>query len=218
MRPATQFRSHGGTLPHWVVAYWLYRHSAHKLYRSLSQNRNTAIRAVQQEPNHLLDQFSQSWPSQVEFQALARDSQLLQSFPESSAPRLAAEGTVKRFPGQTIILTEGAEIEEVFLTLRGTVSVGLYQDASPGLWLYVSGPGAIVDTSALLDPPVSPVTVRALSDLTVMAIPRNAFVQMVEEEPAVGYQILQDYCSRLALINRVTLKEASEEIPGPSLN
>ncbi len=31
---------------------------------------------------------------------------------------------------------------------------------------------------------------------------------------ALGYQILQDYCSRLALINRVVLKEASEEIPG----
>ncbi len=154
----------------------------------------------------------------AELQALAKEVRILKGLPKHQSLRLTSDGKLKQFPGQSVVLTEGSPVDEVYLTLRGTVAVGLYPEANPALWLYVSGPGALVDTSALLDPPVSPVTVRALSDLTVLAISREAFVEVIEEEPAVGYRILQDYSSRLALINRVTLKEISEEFPGPALN
>ena len=127
-------------------------------------------------------------------------------------------GTVKEFPREAVMLDEGAEIEEVYLILRGMVSVSLYPSVNPALWLYVAGPGTLVDVSALLDPPISPVSIRALWDIEVLAIPRDAFADLMKEEASVGYEILQNHCNRLALINRVALKQLAQEFPGPSLN
>ena len=97
------------------------------------------------------------------------------------------------------------------------VTVGLYGNVNPALWLYVSGPGIIVDTCALLEPPVSPVSICALTDVDVLAIPRETFAGLVQQT-AVGYEILRNLSARLALINQVALKELSQEYPGPSRN
>ncbi len=123
-----------------------------------------------------------------------------------------------QFPGKTLLLREGAQIEEVYFILRGMVAVGLYDDSNPALWLYVSGPGTVVDMSALLDPPVFPVSIRALSDVAALAVSRSVFVEIIEEEPTVGYQILRNLCSKMSLINQVTLREISSKRPGPSRN
>ena len=59
--------------------------------------------------------------------------------------------------------------------------------------------------SALLEPPLSPVSVHALSQVEVLAVPRATFVQLLSEEPAVGYQIFKNLSKRLSLINQMTL-------------
>ena len=166
----------------------------------------------------MLDHSSSRRASQWDLQAIAQEAPYLRKLPPHQTLRLVLAGTVTQFAGQTVILREGTEMEEVYLVLRGMVTVGLYQAANPALWLYVSGPGTVVDMCVLMDPPVSPVSIRALSDVEALAIPREAFVEVMSEETDVGYEILKNYCSRLSLINQVTLKEFSQESPGPSLN
>ena len=79
------------------------------------------------------------------------------------------------------------------------------------MWHYVSGRWSFFGTSALLDPPVSPVTVRALSDLLVLSIPREAFLEVLAEEPAVGYRMLRDHSHRLLESNRDCVETARRE-------
>ena len=122
------------------------------------------------------------------------------------------------FPERSLILREGSEIEDVYLVLRGMVTVSLYQGISPSLWLYHSGPGTVADMCALLEPPVSPVSINALTDVEVLAIPRDVLVEVLLEQPVLACKVLRNLASRLALINRVVLKEISEELPGPSKN
>ena len=166
----------------------------------------------------MLDHSGSRRASQRDLQANAQEAPYLRKLPPHQTLRLVLAGTVRQFAGQTVILSEGSEVEEVFLVLRGMVTVGLYQAANPALWLYVSGPGTVVDMCVLLEPPVSPVSIRTLSDVEVLAVPRAVFVDVMSEETHVGYEILKNYCSRLSLINQVTLKEFSQESPGPSPN
>ena len=166
----------------------------------------------------MLDHTDPRRIAQRDIQAIATEAQYLRKLPSSKVLRMILAGTVKRFPGQNVILEEGSQVEEVYLILHGTVAVGLYGGIDPTLWLYVSGPGTVVDMCALLEPPVSPVSIRTLSDVEVLAIPRTVFAELMREETAVGYEILQNYCTRLSLINQVTLKQFSQEYPGPSRN
>ena len=154
----------------------------------------------------------------MDLQAVAREGKYLNKLPPHQMLRLTMEGTVMEFPGQSLILSDGAQIEEVYLILHGMVTVSLHQGTSPSMWLYFSGPGTVVDMCALLDPPVSPVSIYALTDVEVLAIPRDVFTEVVQAEPVVAYEIVRNLASRLALINRVVLKEISQEYPGPSLN
>ena len=166
----------------------------------------------------MLDHSDSRRTTQLDLQTAAREAQCLDRLPAQDRLNLTLAGTVKNFDGESVILSEGTDIEEVYLILRGLVTVGMYQGINPALWLYVSGPGTIVDTCALLDPPVSPVTIRALTDVEVLAIPRAAFVKVIRANPDVGYELLQNLCSRLSLITRITLKEFIQGSPGPSLN
>ncbi len=133
----------------------------------------------------MLDQSDPRRVIQMDLQALARDAQPLKSLPMPQVNRRILSGEVRQFPGECLLLGEGSQIEEVYLILRGMVTVGVYQEQAPALWLYVSGPGTMVDMCALLDPPVSPVSIRALSDVEVLAIPRTDFVEVMRQEPAV---------------------------------
>ncbi len=156
--------------------------------------------------------------SQLELQAIVREAEYLNKLPSHLMLRLNLAGTLKEYPAEALILAEGSEIEELHLIMQGMVAVGLYQEVDPALWLYVSGPGTLVDTCALLDPPISPVSIRALTDVEALAIPRAVFMEVMQEEPAVGYEILRNLSSRLSLISHVILKEFHQGPTGPSLN
>lgn len=166
----------------------------------------------------MLDHVEPRRKSQTDLQTVGREARYLDMLPPHQRLRLTRAGTLKKFAGGSLILSEGSEIEEVYLILRGMVTVGLCSEMNPSLSLYLSGPGTVVDMCALLNPPVSPASIHALTDVEALAIPRAVFVQVMKEETAVACEVLQHLCTRLSLISRVALKEVSQEFPGPSLN
>ena len=166
----------------------------------------------------MLDRSDPRRDAQFELQAIARDASYLNELRPDLRMRLIAAGSRMDYPEGSPILIEGAEIESVHVVLRGIVAVSLCPSLSPSMWLYHSGPGTVVDMCALLEPPVSPMTVKALTVIEVLAIPRNTLVDVLEEQPLLASKVLRDLASRLAMINRVVLKEVFEESPGPSNN
>ena len=153
-----------------------------------------------------------------EYVDVAPDAGYLNKLPSVQLLQLAAAGTVKEFPEGSLILAEGEPIKEVHLIRRGKVVVGLFPEISPSAWLYVSGPGTLVDPSALLEPPISPVRTCALTDVEALAVPRSIFVEIMGEQPQAGYQALQSFCSRLSLVARVTLSARRKDFERSSPN
>ena len=148
-----------------------------------------------------------------ELLAVADDLRYLNKLPAGQLLRASMAGTVKQFPRNSDIITEGSHIEEVYIILRGKVSAGLYDGPDTRIRFCVSGPGTIVDTSALLDPPVSLLTVRALSDVEALAVPQQTFVKLMNEETAVGFEVLRNLCNRMSQIKQVTFEQLRSNGP-----
>ncbi len=146
-------------------------------------------------------------PIQADLKAIALDAPQLNKLSPRQSLRLTAAGTVKRLPEGTQLVRQGSPIEEVGIVLRGMVGTRLDEGLAAPISLYVSGSGTIVDASALLDPPLSAVSVRALSQVEMLALPRSAFVELLSEEPAVGYRIFKNLFKRLSLINELTFDQ-----------
>ena len=166
----------------------------------------------------MLDKSDPRRVMQKDIQSLSREAKYLNGLPPDQVLSMLSHGSATHFPQGAIILSEGSPIEEVYVVQHGLAVAGMYKEVDPALWLYVAGPQSVLDPCALLDPPVSVVTVKALTDVEAIAIPRDVFVKIMRQEPSVGFQVLQDLASRLVLINMVALKELGQEHPGPSLN
>ena len=80
-----------------------------------------------------------------------------------------------------------------------TVDFGLDRHS----WLYVAGPGSIVDLGIFSDPPISPVTTQALSDVKTIAIPRQCWLQELSNQPELMMEIIRRQNERLGLIERL---------------
>ena len=157
-------------------------------------------------------------PVRSELQEVSREAHYLDKLSRNHRLKLTSAGTVKRLPAETLILAEGSIIEEVSIILRGMVRTRLNDSSETPVNLYVSGPGPVVDSCALLDPPVAPISVRTLSDVEVLTIPRETFVRLVSREPTVGYEILQNLSRRLCLISEAAIKPLAGEYSGPFKN
>jgi len=72
-------------------------------------------------------------------------------------------------------------------------------------WLYVAGPGSIVDLGIFSDPPISPVTTHALSGVKTIAIPRQCWLQELSNQPDLAMEMLQRQNERLGLIERLAV-------------
>ena len=89
----------------------------------------------------MLDHSDSRRTSQLDIQAIAHEAKYLNELDPSKRLRLTMAGSTVEFPRKSIIIAEGAEIDEVYMVLRGMVTVSLYQGTSPSLWLYHRDPG-----------------------------------------------------------------------------
>jgi hypothetical protein len=117
----------------------------------------------------VIHDFDESFADR-EMQPAVQESRFLNTLPSEQVARLVRKGAPVHFPADATILDPSAQGDEAYIIQQGIVSVGLYQDEGSSLWLYVSGPGSIVDLYAALDPPIVPVTARALTDVEALAV------------------------------------------------
>ncbi|MBI4197708.1 MAG: Crp/Fnr family transcriptional regulator [Chloroflexi bacterium] len=145
--------------------------------------------------------------AQLDLQSTSPDQRFFNHLSLTSALEMSLVGVIKLFPKDSVLLREREEVEEVYIIQEGFVASGLYQSVNPSLWLYVSGPGALVDSFGLLHPATSPVTVVALGDVKALAIPQSRFAEIMGKEPAVEVALLRSLSTRLSLINQVAFGE-----------
>lgn len=84
-------------------------------------------------------------------------------------------------------------------TVEFTVDFGLERPS----WLYIAGPGSIVDLGVFSDPPISPVTTHALSGVKTIAIPRQCWLQELSSQPDLAMEMKQRQIERLGAIEKL---------------
>ena len=138
--------------------------------------------------------------------------------PTTQLCHLATCATRRWFEADSLLFGQEENLDSLFVIVQGMVSVTANVGSQRTLWLYTAGPGSLVDLSILLDPPVAPVAVYTLSPVEVLEIPRECLLKELGEQPAIGYEMMQQLCQRLSLVTRVVAKQCPEEAPRFSLN
>ena len=131
---------------------------------------------------------------------------------------LASCGTRRSFAPDMPILQPDEVLDSLFVIIQGEVTVSVDYGTNRTIWLYVAGPGNLVDMSVLLDPPAASIAVHALSSVEALEIPRACLLKEIGEQPSVGYAMMQQLSERLSLVSRVLAKRQTDNTPMFSIN
>jgi CRP-like cAMP-binding protein len=133
------------------------------------------------------------------------ESELLRSLSRDELVRLFDVGRVEHWQDQAILLEEGSFGPRMMVLLDGQVEVLRRDGAGVERPIARLGPGDVLGEMSLLLELPRTATVRALSDLRVFAMDRQAFLQMVDQsEPAVlklGLELSRVLAARLTRLN-----------------
>lgn len=122
-------------------------------------------------------------------------------------PALAAlatlAGPIQR-PAGTLIQLEGDTPEAMYVVARGRVKIARIGLGGREQVLNVIGPGGHFNTVPMFDGGPCPANAEALTDVTLLALPRDALLEAVERYPSIALALLREFTGRLRhLVNLV---------------
>ncbi len=115
-------------------------------------------------------------------------------------------GTIRLQPGETVF-EEGAPGDAWYAVYRGEVDV-LKKSANGEDKIRTLGPGACFGEIAVLDGSPRSATVRANTELTAFRFPRDAFLELLQQEHLVAYKLVK----HMALMFAKTIRDYSETL------
>jgi CRP/FNR family transcriptional regulator len=112
-------------------------------------------------------------------------------------------------PGETVIL-EGDPCQAVYFIVEGQVRIYRLSPEGREQVLKRLGPGGAFNLVPALDGGTNPSSVMAWTQVTLYAIERDHFLQMIHEHPALAGAILADFAAKLrhmtALVEDLSLR------------
>ncbi|GIX48244.1 MAG: hypothetical protein KatS3mg131_2455 [Candidatus Tectimicrobiota bacterium] len=116
----------------------------------------------------------------------------------------------RRLPAGTALFHEGEVGEHMYLVVDGRLQVSKQVVASADKVLSVLGPGQFVGEMSLLTGAKRSATVTALTDSEVAEIDREAFVQLLHDQPQAGLELMRQMAQRLEETNEELVLTALE--------
>ena len=136
-----------------------------------------------------------------------KESQYMGRLSSSALSHLSRCSHFREFRAETPIFKQGEYLDCVLVVFEGAVSSRIEIGSNGSLWLFVTGPGEIIDLGLLNNPPASPVTAQALCNVKTLAIPRQCLLQELAKEPVLEFEIMQRQKERFSLIQRLVEKQ-----------
>lgn len=97
-----------------------------------------------------------------------------------------------KFPAGAVIMTEGMEGSQMYVVMKGEVSVSLKQRV-----LAVAKPGEIVGEMALINSDIRSATVTAKTDCVLAPIDQASFESLLRHVPDFSMHLIQVLADRL---------------------
>jgi len=124
---------------------------------------------------------------------------ILRGLNEQERQRIKSLGQLEHFEPNTIIFSEGSEAGKFYLLEEGQVSVETQHSKGMRFPIGVVSPGQAFGWSALVEPHQYTATVVALTKIRVIAIGKQAMLEMMRANPALGLAIMEKVASIVAL-------------------
>jgi len=121
-----------------------------------------------------------------------RDSELFSDLDEDALARIAADATEYDCPADTVLIEAGVPASGVFIIIEGEVAAETHDGRHHPL-----GPGDSFGELSLLAGTPRTGRVRAVTPLRALALDRNEFETILNDEPAVARALLKVLAKRL---------------------
>lgn len=142
---------------------------------------------------------------------------LFQSFDMAVLDELAKQCHQKNFPKGRDLFVMGDTADAFFIILSGWIK--LYRPSRDGdeVIIHIFGPGeAFAEAAVFNDSRTYPVNAQAIEDVTIIEIPRNFFVQKIEEDSHFALRMLGAIAARqhylVQQLEQVTTRTAPQRI------
>src|SRR5262245_3678510 len=124
--------------------------------------------------------------------------------PEAALAALAAIAVPIERPGGSFIQFEGDPAEAMYVLIDGRVKIARIGSNGREQVLNVIQPGGHFNTVPMFDGGPCPANAEALTDVTLLALPRDAMRRVVEQHPPLALALLKEFTGRLRhLVNLV---------------
>lgn len=114
---------------------------------------------------------------------------------------LFALGHRRTFPRRSYIVHEGEQSQLVLVVRDGLVKIDRSLASGRTVLIGVRGPGALIGELAAFGDGARTATVSTLTQVEVIAIPGDAFVDFVEQRPEVSQAMIRTLAERLRTVN-----------------
>ncbi len=134
--------------------------------------------------------------------------------------RLARASELRTLDRGGVLFLEGDPVERFFVVVEGWVKVYKgHPDGDRQIVLHLEGPGSsLAEVAVFLDEARYPASAEAVTAAQVLAVPKEAFLALLEEEPAVGRGALRYLARRqralIRLIAKLTFQDVLERLVG----
>jgi CRP/FNR family cyclic AMP-dependent transcriptional regulator len=122
---------------------------------------------------------------------------LFEGLPEENLKALADLATIRTFPKNTIIISEGDDSDSMYVVLSGQVKVYLSDDEGKEIILNILKDGDYFGELALLDEAPRSASVMTLDDCKLAVLAKTAFDECLKANPAIALQVIKGLSARL---------------------
>ena len=124
------------------------------------------------------------------------------SLPPQHLKALAEQGTVKAFPKNTIIISEGDRSDSLFIVQSGKVKVYLADEDGKEMLLSTHGPGEYFGEMILDEGPRS-ASVMTLEPSRFSVITTDQFKQFISAHPDIGLELIKSLIHRVRELTKM---------------
>jgi CRP/FNR family transcriptional regulator, cyclic AMP receptor protein len=122
---------------------------------------------------------------------MRRRPHLFAELAPSDAAVLTSHGSVRSYPANTVLITEGDQVGSLYVLLEGRVKVFASDDAGREVILSILGPGEYFGELSLVDEAPRSASVMSLTPVKLMAITQSQVRQCLTENTELAFNLIR---------------------------
>ena len=132
---------------------------------------------------------------------LLRQCALFRGVPDSEIEELASRVSPARYRESAVIVPQSAPGEQLLVICSGRVKVAMSNSKGREVTLAVLRPGDVIGEMSVIDGSSRSAEVVALSDVSLLALPREEFLLHLRRSPQTSLNLLGEMANRLRRAN-----------------